>query len=66
MLRGIRGTVALETPARSGTEVAPGVRATVAVVTPAFSTCEFSAAPFSAVVSCKAEFVLTKRCSRGS
>ena len=77
MLRGGRETVAVETPARSGTLATPGLRVTDAVAIPAFSMREFSAAPacelpvrasvpFSRVVSCEAEFVLTKRCSRGS
>src|SRR5258708_13780381 len=35
MLRGGRGTVAVETPARSGTVAAPGTRVTVAVELPA-------------------------------
>jgi len=77
MLRGGRGTVTVKVPARSGTVAAPGVRVTVAVAIPAFPMREFSMAPacvlsvrasarFSVMVSCGAEFVLTKRCSRGS
>jgi hypothetical protein len=76
MLRGGRGTVARETPARSGTVAAPGTRVTVAVEMPAFSTrvlatapiWEFSVracVPVSVLVSCGA-LLLTKRCSCGS